>query len=553
MKTRRNTPSILCLGALWLTSSLTSCNNVSDSIRASYKNAPLYVEAQRLFEEEEWQLSMDKISEELKQHPKNGYAKFLKAIVLTAAEKDSASVVCSIEGIREAMQDLPASDSSEICNAYCVIGYTYQRIRDFDRACENYTRAIDYNVDHSLRPYLGRGELQLYYTDTSSDSVYADFAQALAIDSTNLRANIDMAEAHYMNNDYDSTMLRCCLRATQGVESMNRCFYYLPLWYQQHGCVDECFNALVDALTRKGDIATTSCCISMLMESPSEYGDQLLTVLKGRACEDDFLYLMIGQRYQNEGQLSKAVEWYTLGRNNYPQAAYRAMAQCYIRMGDNRSVAECYDQLLKDKNLDDDERPKLLEKRSLALQMSGQLEEACRSWNEAYYADTLDTKLLQMKARCEMMAGYKNGVIWDCETVLSRDSTFTDCYVYLADTYKKLNDKEKAAYYYKAVAEYHYMYEPIYLYESGKADSALMQIRAYVNNPETPGMYYILLSCMLARMGRTSEALGVIKKAVEYEPGDLASVRLEPDLVPVVRTSAYQAWEKRFLEETFGK
>jgi hypothetical protein len=28
---------------------------------------------------------------------------------------------------------------------------------------------------------------------------------------------------------------------------------------------------------------------------------------------------------------------------------------------------------------------------------------------------------------------------------------------------------------------------------------------------------------------------------------------LEPDLVPVVRTSAYQAWEKRFLEETFGK
>ena len=270
---------------------IAACTSEAEYLKM--KQDPDLVDAVKYLKKEKYEKARKKLEEALKTEPKNPYARYRLALFDAETNTDA-----SIKTIKDAISDIPSSDSSGLTEAYKALASIHSTItNDWSQAAKAYAKAYDFSHDPEiLREHAfclandGQFEEALPLFDISEGTTPSVARASCKLKLGKIKEAAEEAVAAFDSpSNMDAVLLIYEISAKDGT------------------AVE---NALLDAANKNSDNYWPLVILGDIKKSNDNFAEAIDTYTKAlsKAKKTSDIYESIAECHYNIGELGKALD-----------------------------------------------------------------------------------------------------------------------------------------------------------------------------------------------------------------------------------------------------
>ena len=504
------------------------------------------------YEEDYDSKALDLLNEMLDESPNHLDSRFLRAKIFRNAEKyDNA-----LRDVNYAIMNYRGKPAVFKSTLYGLRGAIYDDMERYSDAARDYQMAFRLakkDNPERVQSYMFDYAQSLYNADdlTSAENVYF---QMLKIDEGDVAAMVGLSRNYMDQNKYEEAMKYIKLAESYD-ESYSEIYRFKMQILDKMGKTDESVDAALKYLETDEEAPT-----SIVAEFAGKHYTYAVAKVKAEMNKENASsnwILLLTTLYENHGDYAKAIELYDKVETEYGTNAlinvYRA--NCYEEIGE-------YQKAIKDLTKALDIQPGneyILSSRGDTYRSAGMYGKAIADYTAAMEIDPSRSYCYYARGWSYELSGDDAKAMSDYETGIDLDKDFPYLFLSRGEQYRKQGKMELANADFEKVLEIDTMAEDgscrhYALHALGRNQEAIEWMDKIIENaPYYAGNWYDK-ACLLARMGRTDEALEALKTA--FEKGFRGFVHLEHDndIDPLRNLPEYKALINQYkgkpVEET---
>lgn len=504
------------------------------------------------YEEDDDSKALDLINEMLDGSPNHLDSRFLRAKIFRNAEKyDNA-----LRDVNYAIRNYKGKPAVFKSTLYGLRGAIYDDMERYSDAAKDYQMAFRLakkDNPERVQNYMFDYAQSLYSADdlTSAENVYF---QMLKIDEGDVAAMVGLSRNYMDQKKYEEAM-KYIKMAESYDESYSEIYRFKMQILDKMGKTDESVDAALKYMEMDDDAPT-----SVVAEYAGKHYTYAVAKVKAEMNKENASsnwILLLTTLYENHGDYAKAIELYDKVEAEYGTNAlinvYRA--NCYEEIGEYQKAVR---DLTKALELQPGNEY-ILSSRGDTYRSAGMYDKAIADYSEAMEIDPSRSYCYYARGWSYELYGDDAKAMSDYETGIDLDKDFPHLFLSRGEQYRKQGKMELANADFEKVLEIDTMAEDgscrhYALHALGHDQEAIEWMDKIIENaPYYAGNWYDK-ACLLARMGRTDEALEALK--IAFEKGFRSFVHLEHDndIDPLRNLPEYKALINQYkgkpVEET---
>lgn len=504
------------------------------------------------YEEDDDSKALDLINEMLDGSPNHLDSRFLRAKIFRNAEKyDNA-----LRDVNYAIRNYKGKPAVFKSTLYGLRGAIYDDMERYSDAARDYQMAFKLakkDNPERVQSYMFDYAQSLYNADdlTSAENVYF---QMLKIDEGDVAAMVGLSR-NYMDQDKYEEAMKYIKLAESYDESYSEIYRFKMQILDKMGKTDESVDAALKYLETDEEAPT-----SIVAEFAGKHYTYAVAKVKAEMNKENASsnwILLLTTLYENHGDYAKAIELYDKVETEYGTNAlinvYRA--NCYEEIGE-------YQKAIKDLTKALEIQPGneyILSSRGDTYRSAGMYDKAIADYSEAMEIDPSRSYCYYARGWSYELSGNDAKAMADYDAGIDLDKEFPYLFLSRGEQYKKQGKTELAIADFEKVLDIETIAEDgscrhYALHALGRNQEAIEWMDKIIENaPYYAGNWYDK-ACLLARMGRTDEALEALKTAFEKGFRRFAHIEHDDDMEPLRNLPEYNALIRQYkgkpVEET---
>ena len=496
-----------------------------------------YTQGLTALENDSLELAMTYFTQELEEHPDNGYAYAHMAVIqYRAAEYGNA-----LAAVNEAIESIPLEDKEYRSYIYVTRAHVYLQLADTTQALCDLEQAIQNAPDES-RLYETRA--QLYYDQGNYAQSDADYQRMIDLDESDAMG--------YMGLGRNAKAQALYEEAIRQFDYVNKLY---PNYDQPYAFRSDCYIAM-----KRYDLALDDviCALDLdhgdkafynlllLADSAFTLTVNRLKVQKMKKPEAHYFAYDLGVIHERAKKYREAIPYYeeSFALDDDAADAYR-LAHCYDQLGDYDSALRFCDQAI----LLDAEENRYLHLKACLLDHMGRSEEAILAMSECIAREPDQALAYYTRGWFEEHTGKSQAAIDDFTMSITLDPTYAYAYLNRGVIYMRMGEQARAEEDFRQVirletvpekAECAY-YAYYYLGDKGTAISWLNKVLEKGDE----GDYYDA-ACLYAEMGEQKKALNYLRESLHRGCRRFAHIRRDRMLDNIRNQPAFEELLKEY-------
>lgn len=514
----------------------------------SYRKA---VEA--YYDEDDNSKALELLNEMLDGAPNHLDSRFLRAKIFRNAEKyDNA-----LRDVNYAIKNYKGKPAVFKSTLYGLRGAIYDDMERYSDAAKDYqmaSRLAKKDNPERVQSYMFDYAQSLYNADdlTSAENVYF---QMLKIDEGDVAAMVGLSRNYMDQKKYEEAM-RYIKMAESYDESYSEIYRFKMQILDKMGKTDESVDAALKYMEMDDDAST-----SVVAEYAGKHYTYAVAKVKAEMNKENASsnwILLLTNLYENHCDYAKAIELYDKVETEYGTNAlinvYRA--NCYEEIGEYQKAIW---DLTKALELQPGNEY-ILSSRGDTYRSAGMYDKAIADYSEAMEIDPSRSYCYYARGWSYELSGNDAKAMADYDAGIDLDKEFPYLFLSRGEQYKKQGKTELANADFEKVLDIETIAEDgscrhYALHALGRDQEAIEWMDKIIENaPYYAGNWYDK-ACLLARMGRTDEALEALKIAFEKGFRRFAHIEHDDDMDPLRNLPEYKALIKQYkgkpIEETY--
>lgn len=513
----------------------------------SYRKA---VEA--YYDEDDNSKALELLNEMLDGNPNHLDSRFLRAKIFRREEKyDNA-----LRDVNYAIKNYKGKPAVFKSTLYGLRGAIYDDMERYSDAAEDYqmaSRLAKKDNPERVQSYMFDHAQSLYNADdlTSAENVYF---QMLKIDEGDVAAMVGLSR-NYMDQKKYEEAIKYIKMAESYDESYSEIYRFKMQILDKIGKTDESVDAALKYMEMDDDAPT-----SVVADYAGKHYTYAVAKVKAEMNKDNasgnWIVLLI-KLYENHSDYAKAIELYDKIEDEYgANAAINVnRANCYEEIGE-------YQKAIRDLTKALELQPGneyILSSRGDTYRSAGMYDKAIADYSEAMEIDPSRSYCYYARGWSYELSGDDAKAMADYDAGIDLDKEFPYLFLSRGEQYKKQGKTELANADFEKVLDIETIAEDgscrhYALHALGRDQEAIEWMDKIIENaPYYAGNWYDK-ACLLARMGRTDEALEALKTAFEKGFRRFAHIEHDDDMDPLRNLPEYKALIKQYkgkpVEET---
>lgn len=514
----------------------------------SYRKA---VEA--YYDEDDNSKALELLNEILDGAPDHLDSRFLRAKIFRREEKyDNA-----LRDVNYAIKNYKGKPAVFKSTLYGLRGAIYDDMERYSDAAEDYqmaSRLAKKDNPERVQSYMFDHAQSLYNADDLSGAENIYF-QMLKIDEGDVAAMVGLSRNYMDQKKYEEAMKYIKLAESYD-ESYSEIYRFKMQILDKMGKTDESVDAALKYLEMDDDAST-----SVVAEYAGKHYTYAVAKVKAEMNKDNasgnWIILLI-KLYENHSDYAKAIELYDKIEDEYgANAAINVnRANCYEEIGEFQKAVR---DLTKALDLQPGNEY-ILSSRGDTYRSAGMYDKAIADYSEAMEIDPSRSYCYYARGWSYELSGNDAKAMADYDAGIDLDKEFPYLFLSRGEQYKKQGKTELANADFEKVLDIETIAEDgscrhYALHALGRNQEAIEWMDKIIENaPYYAGNWYDK-ACLLARMGRTDEALEALKTAFEKGFRRFAHIEHDDDMDPLRDLPEYKALIKQYkgkpIEETY--
>ena len=496
-----------------------------------------YTQGLTALENDSLELAMTYFTQELEEHPDNGYAYAHMAVIqYRAAEYGNA-----LAAVNEAIESIPLEDKEYRSYIYVTRAHVYLQLADTTQALSDLEQAIQNAPDES-RLYETRA--QLYYDQGNYAQSDADYQRMIDLDESDAMG--------YMGLGRNAKAQALYEEAIRQFDYVNKLY---PNYDQPYAFRSDCYIAM-----KRYDLALDDviCALDLdhgdkafynlllLADSAFTLTVNRLKVQKMKKPEAHYFAYDLGVIHERAKKYREAIPYYeeSFALDDDAADAYR-LAHCYEQLGDYDSALRFCDQAI----LLDAEENRYLHQKACLLDYVGRSEEAIMAMSEYIVQEPDQALAYYTRGWFEEHTGKSQAAIDDFTMSITLDPTYAYAYLNRGVIYMRMGEQARAEEDFRQVikletvpekAECAY-YAYFYL---GDKETAITWLNKVLEKGDE-GDYYDA-ACLYAEMGEQKKALNYLRESLHRGCRRFAHIRRDRMLDNIRNLPAFEELLKEY-------
>lgn len=334
----------LSIAILALTFSVAASADITNWMKAYYN----FRQGVEKYHENDYDEAFKYLSDEVNEHPKNGYAwLYLGSIYLDNDQYSEA-----VTSISKALKYIDTSDKQYRCAAFATQGDAYRALKDTVNSLKSYNSALKINSADTKIMLRRAG---LYLMSDNYELAEKDYQRVVSIEPNNISGYLGLGEIDIQRDNYDGAIANAeraiAIDASdyQGYAQKARA---LVLKGDERAAIEPILSALV-----LDEGASSWNLLNMITDNDAKIVlAAKLKVLQNKSPNDSRWPYVIGRTYELGKQYEKALPQYAKGlKTEYPNIFYECIARCYFDLGQFEKALSIVDRALSVEDLAEDE------------------------------------------------------------------------------------------------------------------------------------------------------------------------------------------------------
>lgn len=499
-----------------------------------------YTQGLKALEEDSLELAMTYFTQEVEEHPDNGYAYAHMAVIqYRAAEYGNA-----LAAVNVAIENIPLEDKEYRSYIYVTRAHVYLQLADTTQALCDLEQAIQNAPDES-RLYETRA--QLYYDQGNYAQSDADYQRMIDLDKSDAMG--------YMGLGRNAKAQALYEEAIRQFDYVNKLY---PNYDQPYAFRSDCYIAM-----KRYDLALDDviCALDLdhgdkafynlllLADSAFTLTVNKLKVQKMKKPEARYFAYDLGVIHERAKKYREAIPYYeeSFALDDDADDAYR-LAHCYNQLGDFDSALRFCDQAI----LLDAEENRYLHLKACLLDHMGRSEEAILAMSECIAREPDQVLAYYTRGWFEEHTGKSQAAIDDFTMSITLDPTYAYAYLNRGVIYMRMGEQARAEEDFRRVialetepekAECAF-YAYYYLGDKGTAITWLNKVLEKGDE----GDYYDA-ACLYAEMGEQKKALNYLRESLHRGFRRFAHIRRDRMLDNIRNLPALEELLKEYEEK----
>lgn len=504
------------------------------------------------YDEDDDSKALDLINEMLDGSPNHLDSRFLRAKIFRNAEKyDNA-----LRDVNYAIRNYKGKPAVFKSTLYGLRGAIYDDMERYSDAAKDYqmaSRLAKKDNPERVQSYMFDHAQSLYNADdlTSAENVYF---QMLKIDEGDVAAMVGLSR-NYMDQKKYEEAIKYIKMAESYDESYSEIYRFKMQILDKMGKTDESVDAALKYMEMDDDAST-----SVVAEYAGKHYSYAVAKVKAEMNKENASsnwILLLTNLYEDHGDYAKAIELYDKVETEYGTNAlinvYRA--NCYEEIGE-------YQKAIRDLTKALELQPGneyILSLRGDTYRSAGMYDKAIADYSEAMEIDPSRSYCYYARGWSYELSGNDAKAMADYDAGIDLDKEFPYLFLSRGEQYKKQGKTELANADFEKVLDIETIAEDgscrhYALHALGRDQEAIEWMDKIIENaPYYAGNWYDK-ACLLARMGRTDEALKALETAFEKGFRSFAHLEHDDDMDPLRNLPEYKALIKQYkgkpVEET---
>ena len=509
-------------------------------LSAQEPNSENYTQGVKALEEDSLELAMTYFTQEVEEHPDNGYAYAHMAVIqYRAAEYGNA-----LAAVNVAIENIPLEDKEYRSYIYVTRAHVYLQLADTTQALCDLEQAIQNAPDES-RLYETRA--QLYYEQGNYAQSDADYQRMIDLDESDAMG--------YMGLGRNAKAQALYEEAIRQFDYVNKLY---PNYDQPYAFRSDCYIAM-----KRYDLALDDviCALDLdhgdkafynlllLADSAFTLTVNKLKVQKMKKPEARYFAYDLGVIHERAKKYREAIPYYeeSFALDDDADDAYR-LAHCYNQLGDFDSALRFCDQAI----LLDAEENRYLHLKACLLDHMGRSEEAILAMSECIAREPDQVLAYYTRGWFEEHTGKSQAAIDDFTMSITLDPTYAYAYLNRGVIYMRMGEQARAEEDFRRVialetepekAECAF-YAYYYLGDKGTAITWLNKVLEKGDE----GDYYDA-ACLYAEMGEQKKALNYLRESLHRGFRRFAHIRRDRMLDNIRNLPALEELLKEYEEK----
>lgn len=528
---------------------LLTCNNLNAQNVPKEFDTYNYKRAVEEIEKENYAGAKEYLNKELEENPKNAYASTLLAMAYFK-EQDYSSALSlinqSIKKISKKSRDFKAF-------AYTTAADIYINLEEYDKAIENYNKAIN-ECPNESETYEKRADL--LYEIGEYDLSDKDYKVSIALANGNYLAYMGLGRNALVQNKYDEA-----IQHFNYVEKLTKDYSSVYSFRADCYFAKKEYGKAIEDIIKALSIDADDKAFYLMVDMAKYVKTELLAKLKIeniKSKDNCFWPFCIGAINETTKNYREAISYYVESNKieSSPDVTFR-IGRCYEELGEYKKALDCIDASLQ---LDSTEESYILTKADLLYEI-GRTTEAISEIDkmisispESYYG-------YYRRGFYKDNNNDIDGAIEDYTTCIVLKPSYAYAYLGRADKYKQKGEKELAEKDYRKVIELDSIpdddactqYAYFELGDSAKAKKFMLKI--IENNINDPSSYYDA-ACLFSRMGELDKSLKYLEESFKKGYKRFKHIENDDDLKSIINTKEFrnliEEYNKKNLEEIDG-
>lgn len=504
------------------------------------------------YEEDDDSKALDLLNEMLDGSPNHLDSRFLRAKIFRNAEKyDNA-----LRDVNYAIRNYKGKPAVFKSTLYGLRGAIYDDMERYSDAAKDYqmaSRLAKKDNPERVQSYMFDYAQSLYNADdlTSAESVYF---QMLKIDECDVAAMVGLSRNYMDQKKYEEAM-KYIKMAESYNESYSEIYRFKMQILDKMGKTDDSVDAALKYMEMDDDAPT-----SVVAEYAGKHYTYAVAKVKAEMNKENASsnwILLLTNLYEDHGDYAKAIELYDKVETEYGTNAlinvYRA--NCYEEIGEYQKAIW---DLTKALELQPGNEY-ILSSRGDTYRSAGMYDKAIADYSEAMEIDPSRSYCYYARGWSYELSGNDAKAMADYDAGIDLDKEFPYLFLSRGEQYKKQGKTELANADFEKVLDIETIAEDgscrhYALHALGRDQEAIEWMDKIIENaPYYAGNWYDK-ACLLARMGRTDEALKALETAFEKGFRSFAHLEHDDDMDPLRNLPEYKALIKQYkgkpVEET---
>ena len=485
-------------------------------LSAQEPNSENYSQGVKALEEDSLELAMTYFSQEVKEHPDNGYAyAYIAVIQYRAAEYGNALAAANV-----AIDSIPLEDKEYRSGIYAARAHVYLQLGDTTLALRDFEQAIQYAPDVTC---LYEIRAQLYYEQGNYAQSDADYQRMIDLDESDAMGYMGLGRNAKAQGLYEEAIRR--------FDYVNKLY---PTYDQPYAFRSDCYIAMKQYDLALDDVI---CALDidhgdkafynllLLADSAFTLTTHKLKVYKMKNPEARHLAYDLGVIYELAKQYREAIPYYeeSFALDADDTDAYR-LALCYGQLGDFDSALRYCEQAISL----DEEKSLYLYQRACLLDDAGRSEEAILTMSEYIARESDQASAYYTRGWFEEHTGKSQAAIDDFTMSITLDPTYAYAYLNRGVIYMRMGELVRAEEDFRQVialetepekaecAFYAYYY-------LGDKDTAIAWLNKVLEQGDVNDYYDA--ACLYAEMGEPKKALYYLRESLHRGYRRFAHIR----------------------------